>query len=170
MEKNSNFSTLALLIIKDARFSHQIHQGLIAQKFGKTPSDWTKIENGQTQLTVDFLYGACNALLLSPVNVMYLIECLAFSFRQHKFFFHYGSNDKDDLLPLILDFFNKAHTNLINNRHTSGYLDTLTLLQSSGGYVIPSIVRYCTDPKYKEWADNGAEGFPPNDPSMISLY
>lgn len=170
MEYNSNFSTLALLIIKDARFARQIHQGFIAQKFGKTPSAWTKIENGQTQLTVDFLYGACDALQLRPVDVMYLIERLTALFNQQKTFFHYGSNETDDLLPFILDFFNKAHANLVSNRHTSGYLDTFTLLQPFGGYVIPSIVRYCTEPKYKEWADNGAEGFPPNDPSIISLY
>ena len=61
MEKNTNFSTLAILIIKDIRLAKQIHQGFIAQQLGKTPSAWTKIENGQAQLSFDSMIGACIA-------------------------------------------------------------------------------------------------------------
>lgn len=55
--RNSNFSTLVLLTLKDYRLERNIHQGLLAQAIGKTPSAWTKIENGQSPLTVDGLMG-----------------------------------------------------------------------------------------------------------------
>lgn len=162
MERNSNFSTLALLIIKDLRLNKKIHQGWIAQSIGKSPSSWAKLENGQTQLTFDMLYGACFALQVRPTDIIYLVEKLTYFFNTKNFFFQYGSCETDDLLPLILEYYNLGYTNLINNQLTSGYSDISILLQPFPSYTTPSVIRYCTESEYKIWADNGAQGIPPH--------
>lgn len=150
MEKNTNFSTLAILIIKDIRLAKQIHQGFIAQQLGKTPSAWTKIENGQAQLSFDSMIGACIALQIKPADLMYLVEYLARVFNQYGFFFHYGnSNNEDDLLPLGMEFFNTCYPKALNH----GLVSSLSLLQNFPIYVIPTFVRYCIDPDYKKTID-----------------
>ncbi|WP_247963977.1 helix-turn-helix domain-containing protein, partial [Escherichia coli] len=79
--KNSCFSTIHLMIIKELRLERGVHQGMLAQAAGKTPNAWTKIENGQSVLTVDALFGAFTALNITPVNFMSLAENLISEFN-----------------------------------------------------------------------------------------
>ncbi|WP_318492148.1 helix-turn-helix domain-containing protein [Photobacterium leiognathi] len=165
MNKNSNFSTLAIMVIKELRLERGIHQGTVAAQVGKNPNAWTKIENGQTGLMFDVMIGACTALQIHPTYLIELTDKLIPLFRTAGFFFHNGSagNDENDLLPLMLEYFNSLGYESLRSRP----FDRVSITQLSGPFgssAVPTIVRYCSDPNFKEWIDKGAEGNVPSIP------
>lgn len=168
--KNSCFSTIHLMIIKELRLERGVHQGVLAQAAGKTPNAWTKIENGQSVLTVDALFGACSALNITPVSFMSLVEKLIPEFNRYGYYFHPGTIDQeeDSLLPLMLGYFNSKGFESLKNRP----FDRISI--SSIGYpflgtapIVPTAVRYCFDTDFRTWVDNGAG---PNYPALSTLF
>ena len=155
--KSSSFSTLILLILKEIRLERSIHQGALAQSIGKTPNAWTKIENGETTLTTDVLFGACAVLELSPSFVIDLVEKLVPIFNQHGFYFQtypLGAQE-DDLLRLILEYFKTPGYEALKSRP----IERISVTSISNPFnrnILPNSVRYCCDPNYKEWIDKGA--------------
>lgn len=150
---HSNFSTLFLAIFKEARSNLNLNQGFIASSLGKTPSAWTKIENGQSQISFDIFLGVCQAIRFQPAYVIAMVEKLVFFFNQRGYFFFYGNDDDDLLLPRVLEFYNsKGFRNRYNFVSIFAFNDT---------NIFPSVVRYCTESEFKKWFDAGAEGTPP---------
>ncbi|HAS6997436.1 hypothetical protein BBM50_03665 [Vibrio parahaemolyticus] len=168
-DKNANFSTLSLIILKEIRLDRGIHQGVIADRIGKSPSAWTKIENGQSSLTFDVLIGACSALQIHPSHVTALIDKLIPLFAPYKFYFQVGtlSYEEDDLLRLASEYFNsKGYDELRTRPYERSSIENLG---SPFGFTsTPTIVRYCCEPEFKEWIDNGAEGAAPSSPIFSS--
>lgn len=164
----SCFSTLILLIIKDIRHERRIHQGALAQSTGKTPNAWTKIENGQSPLTIDALFGACTALFIQPSDVMRFAERLIPIFNSAGWFFQTVNIEKeeDQLLPLVLNYYNsKGYDHLCSL--SLGQFSKVTIMDfcffSFRNFVsFPTVVRYCCETEFREWIDNGAK-----DPILI---
>ncbi|EMN7408035.1 helix-turn-helix domain-containing protein [Vibrio parahaemolyticus] len=164
-DKNANFSTLSLMILKEIRLDRGIHQGVIADRIGKTPSAWTKIENGQSSLTFDVLIGACSALQVHPSHVTALMDKLIPLFAPYKFYFQVGtlSYEEDDLLRLTSEYFNSKGYDALKTRFFERY--SIESLGSPFGFTsTPTIVRYCCEPEFKEWIDQGAVGAAPSIP------
>ncbi|MEZ9463175.1 helix-turn-helix domain-containing protein [Vibrio splendidus] len=171
MNKNANFSTLAIMVIKEIRLERGVHQGTVAASIGKNPNAWTKIENGQTGLTFDVMIGACSALHIHPSYLVELTEKLVPLFNTAGFFLHNGSagNDENDLLPLMLEYFNSPGYESLKSRP----FNRVSITQLSGPFgstAVPTIVRYCTDPNFKEWVDKGAEGNTPSIPTQSASW
>lgn len=158
--KNSCFSTIHLMIIKELRLERGVHQGVLAQAAGKTPNAWTKIENGQSVLTVDALFGACSALNISPMNFMLLVEKLIPEFNRCGYYFFPGTidQDEDNLLPLMLSYFNSKGFEALRNRPFERISISSMGFSFGGGFpVTPTAVMYCCDEAYRHWVDNGAD-------------
>lgn len=147
--RHANFSTLFLAIFKEARLNLKLNQSVIASTLGKTPSAWTKVENGQSQISFDIFLGVCQAINLQPAYAISIVEKLTFFFNQRGYFFFYGSDDDDLLLPLILEFYN-----------SKGFGNTqnfVSIFAFNNTNITPTIVRYCTESEFKKWFDNGAQ-------------
>lgn len=158
--KNSCFSTIHLMIIKELRLERGVHQGVLAQAAGKTPNAWTKIENGQSVLTVDALFGAFTALNITPVNFMSLVENLIPEFNRYGYYFFPGtiSQDEDNLLPLMLRYFNSKGFEALRNRPFERVSISSMGFSFGGGIPdTPTAVMYCCDEAYRNWVDNGAD-------------
>jgi transcriptional regulator with XRE-family HTH domain len=159
---NSSLSTLVLLVLKEIRLDRGVHQGHLAKHVGKTPSGWTKIENGQSPLTTDALFGACEALQVQPSYVMNIVERLGPIFNSAGCYFQTSSmaESEDDLLKYMLIYFNSAGYDALRLR------DYIRVSVTAVGnvflpYVIPTVVRYCCEPIYREWIDSGAQANEP---------
>lgn len=155
---NSSFSTLLLLVLKEIRLERGVHQGLLAQHVAKTPSAWTKIENGQSPLTTDALFGACAALQIQPSYVLTLVERLVPIFNNAGCYFHTSTlgDAEDDLLKLILKYFSSAGYEALRSRP----FDRVSVTSVGNLFfpsVIPTVVQYCCDPDFRKWVDNGAQ-------------
>lgn len=161
MDSNANCSTLALIILKEIRLDRNIHQGIIADRIGKTPSAWAKIENGQSSLSFDVMVGACSALQIHPSFVLSLIDKLVPMFGPNRFYFQVGilNHEEDDLLRLTQAYFNsKGYEALKGRMFDRVSIESLSMHNPFSFTSTPTIVRYCCEPKFKEWVDNGAEG------------
>lgn len=172
LSKNSCFSTIHLMIIKELRLERGVHQGVLAQAAGKTPNAWTKIENGQSVLTVDALFGAFTALNITPVNFMSLVENLIPEFNRYGYYFFPGtiSQDEDNLLPLMLRYFNSKGFEALRNRPFERVSISSMGFSFGGGIpVTPTAVRYCCDEAYRNWVDNGAKSNISNDSLSLTF-
>lgn len=154
---NSSFSTLILLVLKEIRLERGVHQGHVAQLSSKTPSAWTKIENGQSPLTTDALFGACVALTIQPSYVMTLVERLVPVFNSAGCYFQTSAigEAEDDLLKLMLKYFNSSGYDALRSRP----LERVSVTNVGNLFspnLIPTVVRYCCEPNFREWVDLGA--------------
>lgn len=155
--KTSSFGTLTLMVLKELRIERGVHQGYIAQILGKTPSAWTKIENGQSPLTIDVLFGACNALQIWPSYVIQLVERLVPAFGYANWYFQTMplQEEEDELLQLFLAYFSSPGYSRLKAR--PGELVSIPIgIGNVFTTSLPTVVRYCTEPEFKAWMDKGA--------------
>ena len=106
------------MILKEIRLEKGVHQGVIADRIGKSPSAWTKIENGQSSLTFDVFIVACTALQVHPSHVISLMDKLLPLFSASIFYFQSGTLDdkEDDLLPLVSSYFSSKGYEALRSR------------------------------------------------------
>lgn len=149
VQLNSNLSTLFLMTLKDIRLERGVHQGVISQQVGKTPSAWTKVENGQARLTIDAMLGAASALQMNPTNLILLVERIFPYFSQAGWFFHTAELDpsEDDLIRLMGEYYNSPG---YKGGNPYERISIMTVNFNFFGVQIPTIVRYCCDPSYRD--------------------
>lgn len=82
--KVTSFSSITLLILKELRLERNIHQAHVAEICDKTPSAWTKIETGNSPLTMEVFFRVCNALAGSSSAVLATAERYAALLSQNE--------------------------------------------------------------------------------------
>ncbi|WP_136484759.1 helix-turn-helix transcriptional regulator [Vibrio sp. H11] len=160
--KYANYSSVILMILKDIRLEKGVHQGAIAERIGKTPSAWTKIENGQSNLTVDVLVGACSVLQTSLSQIENWCSLYIPILSAHGFHIQVGhvSTEEDQLLKYVSDYYNsKGYEKIKHTQERVGFYSYNPLFL--GTTKTPTIVRYCSYIQYRDWINSGAEGVPP---------
>ena len=70
MEKSTSMSTICRLLLRELRQERNMQQAQIAQMLGKTASAWSKVESGDTPLSLEHLLTACTAMQVWPANFM----------------------------------------------------------------------------------------------------
>jgi transcriptional regulator with XRE-family HTH domain len=101
-------SSLTLLILKEVRIERGIHQAVIADKIGKTPSGWAKVETGKNSLGLDTLFSVCNALMISASAVIASAERHAGLLANHNWCVlnnNLPSEEKDSLLIEMEEYY-----------------------------------------------------------------
>ncbi|PQL00967.1 hypothetical protein CG435_08485 [Pantoea ananatis] len=164
--KNASISTLIIMVLKDIRNERGVHQGHMAKAIGKSPSAWSKIENGQSPMTAEAMIGACWALQLYPSYIMTLVERITSIFNAQGYYFHTTplEEEEDVLLPLIMKYFSSPGYEVLKNNIysrisiTNAYLATTPEINPQS---TPTIIRYCCESNFRQWVDDGAEGWSP---------
>ncbi|WP_241623231.1 helix-turn-helix domain-containing protein [Rosenbergiella australiborealis] len=154
--QSSNYSTIMLMVLKEIRLERGIHQGVLAQSAGKSASAWTKIENGQSPLSMDTMFAVCSSLQLLPSYVLTLTEKLISIFNYHGYYFQSGmvEESENELLKLMLKYFNSKGYEYLKTRPYDRVSIT-TVGYPFGTNSDPTIVRYCYDQNFRNWIDNG---------------
>lgn len=156
MQCNSSLPTLLLLALREIRLEKGIHPGQLAHFTGKTPKEWASIETGKNPFTLQVFTSACHGLLVAPSYVMSLAEQLAQLFNRHNWYFQLAHLGKeDDLLPLIDNYFASKGYEALRARFNARV--SVTTVATGNHWPEPTIVRYCCEPGFKDWVDNGAE-------------
>lgn len=65
-EKSTCFHTVCRLILKELRQERNVQQAHISQLLSRSPSSWSKVETGDTPLSLDHLLTACSACQVWP--------------------------------------------------------------------------------------------------------
>jgi transcriptional regulator with XRE-family HTH domain len=74
MEKATCMSGIALLVIKELRLERGVQSAYLAEKVGKSPSAWAKIEAGKSSFPMDSLFQAAQALWIPASNIIGAVE------------------------------------------------------------------------------------------------
>lgn len=144
-----NSATLSLMVLKSLRAERNMPQQYIAEHLNKTTSAWTKIENGQSPLTMDVFCLVCSLVQVHPSQVIYQSEHIATYLARAGFWPAEPGNKRDDLMPLVREFYHKsistamwnaapcflAHDSIMSNWPLTGTL--------------PAVLLYCTDKSYR---------------------
>lgn len=155
--KYTKYSTLALLVLKELRAIKTIPHAVIAEAIGKTPSAWSKIENGQAQLTVNAIYGACDRLSISPSDFFDLTDRAAQILSNDGWFISYQDNDQDDrLMPIILNFYRSKGYKSIKHQDFIN-INELNRPYSYSVFNQPAVLLYLIDEKFKKAVDSDSE-------------
>ena len=107
-EKSTSMTTVCRLLLRELRQERNMQQAQIAQMLGKTASTWSKVESGDTPLTLEHLLTACAAMQIWPANFMVTAQNYVALFTQKNWFVStYGAaTPKDeDALWLASDEF-----------------------------------------------------------------
>ncbi|MBA8325918.1 helix-turn-helix transcriptional regulator [Citrobacter freundii] len=73
-QHHTNLTSIVTLILKEHRLERGIQQAILAERLGKNPSNFNKIEAGKTPLTMDVFLAICSNLAINPSLVMGLAE------------------------------------------------------------------------------------------------
>ncbi|WP_226637367.1 helix-turn-helix domain-containing protein [Novosphingobium profundi] len=162
----SSYSTLALLVFREARLERGVQQGRFAQAFGVTPSAWSKIENGDSNLTFDAALSACGALGMEPFHLMNIVVDLSKQMYLYGWYFQtitLGAKE-DKLLGLISRYFSSQGYQNLRSSFNSVRVSVIPSPFQPGQ--TPTVVRYCGDMTFRNWIDEGANGEPPSPPGF----
>lgn len=73
--KQTTFSSVCVIILRELRVERGIHQAQIAEALGnKSASSWTKIESGKNLLSFETFIRVCQRLLVAPSSVVACAE------------------------------------------------------------------------------------------------
>jgi transcriptional regulator with XRE-family HTH domain len=127
-----SISTLALIVFKCLRTERNMPQAYIAEHLDmKSVSSWTKIENGQSQLTL--------------TNIT---DHIAFFLSRAGFYPRTIDSTKDDLMPIVRAYYGRKMTPIWNPLSGSWTNDSIMSNWPMTGE-LPEIIRYCTEPEYR---------------------
>ncbi|MGC0901055.1 helix-turn-helix transcriptional regulator [Pantoea agglomerans] len=73
-QRHTNLTSIATIVLKEYRLERGIQQALLAERLGKTPSNFNKIESGKTPLTMDVFLAICSNLAVKPSVIMNIAE------------------------------------------------------------------------------------------------
>ncbi|GCE81856.1 helix-turn-helix domain-containing protein [Komagataeibacter oboediens] len=165
---NSRFSTLALMVIKDIRMERNIPIAAWAEKLGKTPSALVKIENSQSSFSIESLFSAGQAIGVFPSVIISITEKLVSTFNKSGFYFSFVlENDEDDLLRFIKQYYDSSgYANL--KLKPDQMVSILNINNPFSAFTSPTIVKYCCNPNFRKWVNDGAIGIPPSDLDLYS--
>lgn len=72
--KVTNFTTILMLLLKECRLERNLHQAMISEKMGKSPSAINKIESSTVSLQMNDFLAYCGVLNISPSIIMNVAE------------------------------------------------------------------------------------------------
>lgn len=160
LQRNSKFSSIILVLLRGIRLERGIHQGYVAESAGKSPSAWSKVEAGSSQLEINSMFGAVRALNLNMSNFMAMVDKLGWLLSHYGGFYFQPipSEEDDDLIPLSVAYFNSAGY-VASGNGSLGHVGFGCLDNSFGfgSIMIPDFVRYCCEPEFKKWMDDGGQ-------------
>ena len=65
-EKSTSFHTILRILLRELRQQSNVQQAQIGQLLGKSASTWSKVETGETELTLDHVLTVCHACQVLP--------------------------------------------------------------------------------------------------------
>lgn len=159
----ANYSSLFLIYIKDFRVENNVHQGFFASSARKTPSSWSKIENGQVVLTFDTVYSICSGMNLQPSYVISILDKIRFELNTRGIYFYSGEIDPEDdiLLHRSLEFYNSDGFRHLILRNDFNSISKFFNSFGAAAATYPDVLRYCLDNEFYAWINYGAPGTKP---------
>lgn len=142
-------TSICLVLLRETRLERNIHQAHIADLLGKSPSAWTKIENGRSPLNFEELFRVCRAMNIWPSALMGAME------RYEQFFANNGlvvitqtlPFNEDTLLSEAQDYYGSPGFRARGTHWGFAALNGPHWFNNS--VTIPDVFRFCLDPEFR---------------------
>jgi len=108
MEKCTTLHTIIRITLKELRLQRQVQQAQINVALGKTGSTWSKVENAESDLSLDHLLTACQVCQVWPSDLLQTAQTYMNVFQQCGWFVSTNQSalpKADDLLSKMADEF-----------------------------------------------------------------
>ncbi|WP_186310592.1 helix-turn-helix domain-containing protein [Paraburkholderia sp. BCC1886] len=145
----TNVSSVYRVLIKEVRLERGLTQAFLAEQLDRSPSWWSKLESGASEITLDQFVDVARVFNVQPSEFLRCGDGISPLLREH---FEFSSDviaeGADDLLRFADAFFESKGYMSLRNR--PGIYLPISASQC------PTVVRYCIDEKFREWLDSGA--------------
>lgn len=150
IEKNTSFHTICRLLLKEIRIEKGITQAHISQLLGKaSTSSWSKVENGESPLTLEHLLTACSACQIWPSDLFHTVQDYAALLSQNNWYVAgHGSplNPEEDSLSIgANDYYSSGK---LRGRSFSNFPVLRTPWPYSGTYAPLDVFRFVLEPRF----------------------
>ncbi len=179
--RNTAFPTLLHVMFKELRIEQRFSQEQVAAALGKQKSGYAKIENGQTQLTLNALSELCAFYGLTESHVLQKAREYQLIMGYQGWVFYKAhmkgdptmgmpgeqclNRDHDQLLTLSLEYY--ALTSISGHKPymaaesltKSGAKSVMDgpIIDKTGQTILPDIFNYAMDKKYREHLRQGKQ-------------
>lgn len=106
MEKSTSIHTIIRILLKELRLERQVQQAQIGVLLGKSASVWSKVESGESELSLDHLVTGCTACQAWPSDLLQTAQNYMTLLQQYGWFVaSHGSAlpKSEDLLSIAAD-------------------------------------------------------------------
>lgn len=167
-EKSTSFHTVCRLLLRELRLERNVQQAQIGQLLGRSTSAWSKVETGETPLTLDHLLTACTACQVWPSDLFLTAQNYTALLTQNGWYVaSHGSP-----LPKEEDQLSKdgdEYYELVGKAVRPAQWGRFPVLQTPwpypGSYVPLEVFRWALDPAWKAAMLSPPLSFPHSDAS-----
>lgn len=156
-----NFTTcmpsITLLVLKEVRLEKNFQSAYLAERVGKSPSAWAKIENGKTSFSMDSLFSASTALWVNPSSVVAAAERYSQFLGQQGWAILQGTlpAEEDTLLTEAQNYYDSAMFKQRMTPMQGNFLWNFGILNSpafnlDGSVQVADVFRFIVDHNFRE--------------------
>lgn len=154
-EKSTSFHTICRLLLRELRVEKGVTQAHISQLLGKaSTSSWSKVESGETPLTLEHLLTVCTACQIWPANFFGTAQNYMALLNQNGWYVAaYGSplSKEDDQLGAAADEYYSVSASSRAQAPNMGMFQVLqTPWPYSGLYAPLNVFRWALDPQWRD--------------------
>jgi len=144
VERTTTLKSLILIVLKELRLEKGLHQAYLAEACGKSPSAWTKIELGQTPITMEIFFLVCKELRVSPSSVLSTAERHSTLLSQNNWAIIYTQLDyaEDHMLLLAQKYYSSEEYNKRRRQRTYNLILNEPEYDEDGNVIISPVFRY----------------------------
>lgn len=160
-EKSTSFHTICRLLLRELRVEKGVTQAHISQLLGKaSTSSWSKVESGETPLTLEHLLTVCTACQIWPANFFVTAQNYMALLNQNGWFVAaYGSplSKEDDYLSAAADEYYSVSASSRAQAPNMGMFQVLQTPWPYSGYYAPlNVFHWALD---NQWRDTQKQYF-----------
>lgn len=154
VEKSTSFHTISRLLLRELRQERSVQQAQISQLLGRaSTSSWSKVEAGDTPLTLEHITTACSVFQIWPSDLFQAVQSYVMLMTQNGWYVAvYGSPLSKDDDQLSVDA-NAYYAFIASKAHIPTWR-RFPVLQTPwpypGSYEPLDVFRWVLDPTWKE--------------------
>lgn len=161
-EKVTCYNSILLLILKELRLEKNIPSAYIAEQLNRSPSSWTKIENGKSAFPMDCLFQAARALWTPASTIIMATERYATLLSQHQWAVLQSplKPEDDSVLQVAQNYYDSPGFKNQNQELRASWVNPKVSVSNSplfyqdGTVQITDLFRYIVDNEFKKNYDN----------------
>lgn len=143
-KKYFHFTTLVMLALKEQRMRWRITQATVAEACGITASTYSKLETGDTSLSIETLIRICGVVKANPAEVFWIVEQNAQRLEQHGYELASLDDSLDTLHTQSLAFFDDPIFG-----YATSHPMYRPMLNRVDQVTVPALVQFCYDSTFR---------------------